>query len=190
MLIRTIHDLLIRAADRKWLMLLTLGGQISGLRTLQQIDTQFAQQTNGHRTFDFQHALTVEDIAAQLPSYTPVSKALYRRFFIVDFFFPLIGALFIGMFWAALLKRQTAPFFQRLRGWYAPVWPLLATLADWGENICFLLLINRYPAPSPALARLGVGFKRLKLASLRGAMGGSMFLLLAAAYRWWQTRNS
>lgn len=172
-----------------WL-LLAASGTFGSFRWLRHIGASFAAATSGHAPFDFQDRLTVRDIKAQLPAYTPASKALYRRFFVADLVFPLVASTFLALVWASLLRRPTAPSFaRRLPGW-TPAWLFLPTLFDYGENLSFLVLIERWPRPSPVPMRAGVVFKRLKLASLLLAGAGTAALGLARCWSWGARLNS
>lgn len=153
--------------------------QITSFTALRRVDRQFAAITNGHETFDFQNGLTPAQIEAQLPDYSPASKALYTRFFLLDLLFPFAASLFLSLIWAALLQRPNVPLFAGLFQAGAFWFPFVVTLADWGENVCFLLIINRYPVRMPAVMMIGVVFKRLKLLTLVTTMLVTLFLLLA-----------
>lgn len=160
--------------------------QMTAFRLLRKIGGAFKASTGDqYETFDLQNKLTAADIAAQLPAYTAASKRLYTIFFIVDFFFPLFGALFLALVWTALLQAADMPaLYGQLLAANLPLLPFASALFDWGENVCFLTLVRRYPTPMPNLARAAVIFKRLKLLTL-GVSGAVSVLLVVATLILW-----
>lgn len=140
-------------------------------RALRIVDAGFQRDTAGHPTFDFQNRLTVQDMRAQLPAYGAASRRHYRRFFVADLIFPLSASLTIAALQRALLRGAARaggrPLAHRRLAWNVPLLALAPTLFDWGENVCFLMVVHRWPRFAPEVARRGVIFKRLKLASLR-----------------------
>lgn len=167
-----------------WPVLVALALQLGLFRLLRITGKRFEGMTEGHEPFDFQNKLTVAQIDEQLPDYTAESKRLYTLFFVIDFFFPFIASIFLSLLWAVLLPRPEAPLYGQLLRWNAPLFAFLPALFDWGENVCFLVIINRYPVVMPRLARIGVVFKRLKLAALFATIGVTMLLLLVTGVMW------
>lgn len=162
-----------------WIVL-ALVAQLITLRLLRLTGRQLQASTPRHdEPFDLQNRLTVQDIAEQLPAYTPETRRLYTRFFVIDFFFPLSASLFLSLLWTALLQRPDTPLFADALDWGLPLLAFAPTLFDWGENVCFLLLIRRYPPLRHGMARLAVGFKRLKLFMLMLTFGITLVLVLA-----------
>lgn len=131
----------------------------------------FQKVTHGHAPLDFQNGLTAPDLRAQLLTYTPASRRLYRVFFVLDLVFPTVAATFQALAWARLLKRP-GTFAARVLKRHALLWPYLSALFDFAENIAFLLLSERRARPEGPAAFLGVTFKRLKL----GALSASAFM--------------
>lgn len=164
------------AAGLGWPIAVALVLQLVFFRLLKLTGRHFREAT-GHHAFDFQNRLTVAQIHEQLPAYTAESKRLYRRFFVLDFFFPLFASLFLSLLLAALLAQPGVPLYQRLLDWNAPLFAFLPALFDWGENACFLALVNRYPLPLPRVARAAILCKRLKLTTLFAALAATALLL-------------
>lgn len=187
MIVQRLTEGLIQIASLGWPILVALGLQMVALRLMNITGKRLQNASGGHEAFDLQNKLTTAQIYEQLPAYTAESKRLYRRFFIIDFFFPLFASLFIGLLWAALLPRPEAPVYQELLRWNVPVLALLPALFDWGENVCFLIMVNRYPQVMPRLAQIAVVFKRLKLATLFATMGVTMLLLVVTLILWVQS---
>ncbi len=162
-------------AGRGWPVLLALMLQVAAFRLLKATNARFEKVTEGYPVFDLQNRLTTAQVHTQLAAYGGTSKLLYRRFFVIDFFFPLCASLFLSLLWALLLPRLGADF---LLAWQAPLWAFLPAVFDWGENLCFLLLIERHPRTSPWLAMGGVAAKRLKLVTLVGVLSATVLLVL------------
>ncbi|MBK8035475.1 MAG: hypothetical protein IPO91_09340 [Chloroflexi bacterium] len=160
--------------------------QVTAFRLLRKIGAQFRASTiNEHDAFDFQNKLTAAEIYTQLPDYTAESKRLYTYFFIVDFFFPLFASLFLALVWTALLQAAEMPtLYGQLLAAQVPVFAFAPALFDWGENICFLLLVRRYPTHLPNLARAAVICKRLKLLTLGVTGVVSVVLVVATLILW------
>lgn len=177
-----IKDFLLRLSQPGWSVLLALVLQLITFQLLRRIGVQFQNATNNHEAFDFQNKLTAADIYAQLPDYTPTSKAIYTRFFITDFFFPLFASLFLSLLWIVIFQRSGIPFFEQLVEWNVPTLAFLPAVFDWCENISFLILINRYPHKIPRLASAAVIFKWLKLLTLILTIVASVGLLLFAGF--------
>lgn len=158
---------------------LALTAQLISFRLLRLTGKQFQAVTkNQHEAFDFQNKLTPQDIYAQLADYTPDSKRIYQHFFVIDFFFPLFASLFLSLLWTAIFQRFEMPAFETALRWSVPLLAFLPAVFDWGENTCFLILIQRYPAWSEGLAKVSVALKRLKLASLALTIGATMLLIV------------
>lgn len=172
------------AARLGWPIAVALVLQLVFFRLLKQSGRRFREATAGYEAFDFQNRLTVAQIHEQLPAYTAESRRLYRRFFVLDFFFPLFASLFLSLLLAALLAQPGVPHYQRLLDWNAPLIAFLPALFDWGENACFLALVNRYPQPLPRLARAAIACKRLKLTTLFAVQAATAVLLVTTASRW------
>ncbi|GBF05083.1 hypothetical protein DAERI_030249 [Deinococcus aerius] len=176
--------LLVRTAGWGWPIPVAGGLALLSFRVLRRTGRAFQAHTDGHEPFDFQNRLTAAGVTAQLGAYTPGSRRWYRAFFVADLVFPLVAALFLGLVWARLLSRAGV-WPARLLRWHAPLWPLLATGFDYGENVCFLLLSEGRARPDGPAAHLGVACKRLKLTSLGLTALATPALLMAflwAAY--------
>jgi hypothetical protein len=181
LIFENLAHVLVELAKSGWIVLLALASQLITFRLLRQTGQQFQGVTGGHEVFDFQNRLTIAAIRHQLPAYTARSRALYYRFFVIDFFFPLFASCFISLVWAALLQRPEFPLAGRQLGSTLPLLAFLPTVFDWGENVCFLVIVWRYPEWLPALAAAGVGFKRLKLVSLFAVLSSTLLLVMIAA---------
>lgn len=167
-----------------WPVLVALGLQLVSFRLLRITGRQFAVETANHEAFDFQNRLTAAAIYEQLPEYTQTSKQVYRRFFVIDFFFPLFASIFLSLLWAVLLSRPLPPVFNMLLQANLPFFAFLPVVFDWGENGCFLVLIERYPTVLPRLAQAAVLFKRLKLAALFATIAITLLLLIVTGVMW------
>lgn len=173
-------NMLISVSQAGWPVLLALALQLITFQLLRRIGVQFQNATNNHEAFDFQNKLTAADIYAQLQDYRPISKAIYTRFFITDFFFPLFASLFLSLLWTLIFQRSGITFFVQLLDWNVPLLAFLPAVFDWCVNISFLILINRYPHKMPRLASAAVIFKRLKLLTLIITIITTLLLLLVA----------
>ncbi len=178
---------LVQVASLGWPVLIALALQLVSFRLLNMTGKRFSKVTANHEAFDFQNKLTTAQIYEQLPDYTSESKRLYNLFFVIDFFFPLLASLFLSLLWAALLPRPEATVYRQLLRWNAPLFAFLPALFDWGENVCFVVIVNRYPPIMPRLALIGVVFKRLKLATLFATIGITMILLVVTVILWVQS---
>lgn len=169
---------LIERARDPWFILVALVIQLTSFRLLRITGTRFQAITNGHEPFDFQNRLTSNQIYDQLTQYTPDSKALYTRFFLIDFVFPLAASLFLSLLWTVILQHANLSVFEALLRANGPVFAFLPTLFDWGENVCFLFIIQRYPTITPGLAQIAVIFKRLKLITLFATLALTILLVV------------
>lgn len=138
----------------------------------------------GAQMFDFQNALTTEQIFAQLPNYDERARSLYSAFMFVDFFFPFFAGLTMaaaGAFaWRYLLPGMYASIDARgLFGLF-----LIPTLFDWGENVSAIIVVGAYPDEFAWAASLLVMFKKGKLATVILAQAIVGLSLLAAAGKW------
>lgn len=148
-----------------WIVVVVLGGQ-------------FAAATAGLKPFDLQPGLRTADIPAQLPFYTDESRAIYLRFFAVDFLLPLAAYGTLVLLWARLLARA-APEWSARYPW-VPLVPVLPMLFDWGENVAFLGLVLAWPRQLPWLDQLATGLHAGKFAGMVVANAGLLVLGAAA----------
>ena len=176
-----ITDFLMRLSQSGWPVLLVLALQFLSFRLLRSVGTQFQKVTNNHEAFDFQNKLTVNEIYTQLRDYTAASKAIYTRFFVADFFFPLFASLFLSLLWTLIFQRSGVTLFAQLLEWNVPLLTFLPAVFDWGENISFVVMISRYPNRVSGLASVAIAFKRLKLLTLILTILVTIGLLLVAA---------
>ncbi len=177
-MLQAFTQMLFQVGSLGWPVFVALGLQLASFRLLTTTGKRFQQVSAGHEAFDFQNKLTATEIYTQLADYTPESKQLYIQFFVIDFFFPLLASLFLSLLWAALLSRSEMPLYQQLLRWNAPLFAFLPALFDWGENVCFVVIINHYPKARLRLARMAVVFKRLKLATLFASIAITLVLLV------------
>ena len=177
----------IQIAGLGWPVIVALGLQLAFFRLLNRTGKRFSQVSANHEAFDFQNKLTAAEIYEQIRDYTTESKRLYNRFFVIDFFFPLFASLFLSLLWAVLLPRPESSVYQQLLRWNAPLFAFLPALFDWGENVCFVVIINRYPKVMPRLAQVAVIFKRLKLITLFATIGITLLLLVVTLIMWVQS---
>lgn len=176
-LLQSLTQMLVQIAQPAWTIVFALLAQMFVLRRLRTLGERFKGVTGGHLPFDLQNGLTVAAMNTQLPDYTADSKALYRHFFTLDFFFPFFASCFLALLWALILQRPGTEF-ESLMAAALPVWAFLPALFDWGENVCFLLIIQRYPQRMPPLEYLAILSKRLKLLTLGGAGIVTVLLLV------------
>jgi hypothetical protein len=90
----------------------------------------------------------------------------------VDLVYPILLNLFMTALMAFLFARAFRPGspMQRL-----PLLPYATLLADWGENVCLIVLILAYPTELTALARLASLFTTIKWVS--GITSGVLILV-------------
>ena len=149
---------------RSWRWFMVLGVlTLLAFRILFWLEERFTRLT-GLPVYDTQNDLTTADIVEQLPLYQGAAGMAYTWFALFDFVFPLVASLFIAVVWAFLLRQNSAALAQRLLRWHLPVFPLIAALFDWLENLAILTVIWLTAAPwSIGLVIIG---KQLKLGSL------------------------
>lgn len=177
---RALNNLILFCSRNAWLFLLTTGITFGCLfAAFFPMGVAFAELTGGEQMFDFQNTLTVEQIFAQLPNYTPGATQLYYAFSFVDYFFPF----FAGLFLAALAAFGLRHFSPGAYDWVTVrnLWPLLmiGTAFDWAENCFALTVISQYPQEAQTAAALLVLAKQGKLASILVAqfLGWSLLVL-------------
>jgi len=149
-----------------WAFLILTAGFALSLFLLLQSSAQFANATNNFQPFDMQSTLSVDDVDTQLTFYTNESKQIYFGFFIIDFFFPLLGGLFSASLATFSLRSLNFSWFNTLQ---ASQWLLLflsPTLFDWLENISTLFLLQTYPPVNFDVVFIMLFFKSAKLICL------------------------
>lgn len=156
----------VAALSRRWWAIALLALAIVWLmRRLTAISTGMKAIT-GAEAFDMQHSLTVAEIAAQLPLYTPQAVALYGKFAGTDFLFPFVATLF----WVALALwglRRARPQIFAAGHWERWVpWFFVGCVCDWTENVANAWLIGRYPPLNATVAALSVFAKQAKIAAV------------------------
>ncbi len=104
-------------------------------------------------------------------------RALYRNIEIMaDFIYPVAYTLFFGLLISWLFQKGLAPE-SRLRAWN--VLPLGGFVFDVLENTSILLMINQFPAVSPALASVAGVFTLVKWLFAGGSMALAVVGLVA-----------
>jgi hypothetical protein len=153
---------------------------VAAFAILFSLEGQF-EALSGAPTFDTQNDLTSARLLQQLPLYQGEARDAYYRFVAFDFVFPLVAALFLTVWWIVFLQLNTFPLAARLLRWGLPFLPLLTTLWDYLENVCFLLILNSGSTVSTAVIEAALLFKQLKLAflSVCGIASGLLILFLA-----------
>lgn len=166
---------LVVATRTWWLCALALVLNVTSFQVLFGLEDRFEALT-GAPVLDTQNGLTVATLLEQLPLYRGAAYGAYLRFAAFDFVFPLVGALFLAVLWALLLRWNRGRIAQRLLGWNLPLLPFLATLFDWLENVSVLLVISAASPPGQLLLNSVIVFKRLKLTSLTVIMAITILL--------------
>lgn len=167
-------SLAMAASRRWWIVLLALILNFAAFSLLFALEDQFEVFSGGVPTFDTQNDLTQTLILEQLPLYQGEARAAYLRFAAFDFVFPLVAGIFLVLIYTLLLRLNTWSFAQRLLKWRLPLLPLLGTLADYGENVSLLSILQL--GASPLLLDAAILFKRLKLTFL--FISGPLAMLL------------
>jgi len=132
-------------------------------------------QKIGVPPFDFGGPLTAAEVYEQLPLYDEAVRALYRLFFVSDFFAPLGESIFFLLALAAVLRASPEPLRRLLIRINATVLAFVPIAVDWGENVGFLIAIELYPQEASLAVALAVFFHQARLATLPIVLG---FLLL------------
>ena len=126
----------------------------------------------------------VEQIFAQLATYTEEAFQLYHVFTAIDFFFPLFAGLFLGATVAFLLRHSLPRWYSIAEEKNLFVLFLLATLFDLLENISLLGVLAGYPNELSTIATLAVAAKMGKLGFVFLFQGLSLLLLIFCAGQW------
>ena len=90
--------------------------------------------------------ITKEKIFKQLTFYTGMSKHYYMRFMVLDYIFPPLAAVFTALLWAWLLHLIRRQWVHRVREKKLVLFPFVAALLDWAENVGFLGTVLLYPS--------------------------------------------
>lgn len=184
-IVNVVHTGLAQLSQRRWLLIGVFLLQLASFAGITSLASQFKAIT-GHEPYDTQNPLTLDAMAAQLPSYMGQGRATYLTFAAVDFVFPAAAALFLALVATALLRATPSPLAARLLRWRVPLLLLLTTLFDWLENIALLVVIANAPEMNETAAAAALVFKRLKLVGLFTSVPGVLLLALwTAAVRLW-----
>lgn len=177
---REIQNLIIYCSKTWWAFLLLIVLFSLSLFSLIQISAQFAQVTNNFQPFDMQEKLSATEIESQLTSYTSESHKFYFRFFIADFFFPLLGGFFIATLASFSLRNLNLNQFHKLETSLGFMLFLSPTVFDWLENVSTIFLLQAYPPINSTFISIILFFKSAKFFTLFSFQGLAFLLLFLA----------
>lgn len=157
---------------------------VVALRLLIGTGEQFAAHTGGIQPFDLQNGLKAQEIPLQLETYDDRARELYGAFALIDFFFPVLGALLLAASAAFLLRRGLPRVSKRVLGLRLLPLFFIPALFDWLENLAAIALIWLDPGGAEWLPATLVAAKRLKLAFVIGSQLLVVLLAISAATGW------
>lgn len=185
---RWYNDLVVRVSYSAWLWVMSAVFAFGSLYfVFLNINVPF-EKIVGAQMFDFQNALTVEQIFRQLPHYDDQARALYTAFLFIDFYFPFFAGLVMAAAGAFAWRYLAPGFYAKFdaRGLFVVF--LVPTLFDWGENIFAITVVAAYPEELSWAAAMLVLCKKGKLATVM-LFQGVVWLSLAAAVLKWTGRR-
>ncbi len=132
----------------------------------------------GFVPFDLQFPLSLEMIVIQLGAMTDATPNAYLGFAILDFAFPLFGAVFFILFWAWLVNKSRSPALVGLyhRGWW--IFALFPCFCDWAENVAFLLILFSHPIIRPEAMMFAIDVHKGKMVFMAIAQAMTVALLI------------
>lgn len=181
---RWYNDLVIRVSQSAFLWLMSA---VFAFGSLYFVFLNLAipfEKIVGAPMFDFQNRLTVEQIFAQLTNYDEQSRAIYRAFLFVDFYFPFFAGLVMAAAGAFAWRHLAPPFYAKLTSRNLLALFLIPTLFDWSENVSAIIVVGAYPDELRWAAGLLVLCKIGKLTTVLLAQAIVGLSLLAAAIKW------
>lgn len=179
---------ILRASGSRLLLLCMFVLCVANYSVLLLIRGRITRQI-GVPPFDFGGDLTGAEVYEQLPLYTEGTRALYRLFFVSDFFAPLGESVFFLLVLAAVLRGSPEPLRRLLIRINAAVLALVPLAVDWAENVGFLIAIERYPQEPGLAITLAVFFHQARLALLPIVLGGLLLTLALGICLRWQRRT-
>lgn len=178
-----VHALRNHATGRRVIALFLL--IVAMLLALNSYFTPAYQAVSGGTVpFDMQFPLGPEAIGIQLALLTPESLAVYKQYLVIDFVFPIVGALFTTLLWAWLLNRIQMPSLSRLYAYGLWLFPFVAAAFDIAENVLFLRIVANAPDALPATIDQAVAVHRYKMSFLSASTLISAVLMGTAALTW------
>lgn len=102
-------------------------------------------QAGGEIQIDLRPFYRPQDLRRLLDAYGPVGRTMFHRMLLVDMVFP---AVYAGFFAALALAVPASPMSRPAAGL-----AMVAALMDYGENVCLLAVLTRWPAFDNGLAR-------------------------------------
>jgi hypothetical protein len=148
------------------------------------INVAFAELTGGLQPFDFQNALTVEQIFEQLPLYSESAKQLYIAFSYVDYFFPFFASLFLAALACFSLRHLSPKAYDWMNAKNLFALFFLSCAFDWAENCFALTVIFSWPEKMTTTANLLVLAKKGKLTFVIFFQAVTWILFALAALKW------
>ena len=123
----------------------------------------FQAATNGRYPIDMVMPTTPATIHENFAAYTAESVRIYRRFLVVDFFWPPLLAILFAMAWSWLAKRSWSALPGRMIGAGVLLLPFAEALLDLLENLGFFVLLENHPTPLPTVVWVTAGVRYAKL---------------------------
>jgi hypothetical protein len=123
----------------------------------------FQATTNGLYPIDMVMPTTPAVIYENYAAYTEESIRVYRRFLVVDFFWPPLLALLFAMTWTWLAARCASRLPRRMIAAGLLLLPIAEALLDLLENLGFLVLLENYPVQLPAVVWVTAAVRYTKL---------------------------
>ena len=134
------------------------------------------EQQYGAKVLDLALGLDATQVHDHLTRYGEAGRQMYLWFFLFDFFLPLFGAIMVGTWWLVLLKWI---FPAEPKYWIlAVIIAAIPMLADWCENLGFLIQLVYFPEISTLLGTATMMATKTKLFTLTLAQGGFVVVLL------------
>lgn len=181
---RWYNDLVVRVSKSAWLWIMSTVFAFGSLYfVFLNINLPF-EAIVGAQMFDFQNALTVEQIFAQLPNYDDHARSLYSAFMFIDFYFPFFAGLTMAAAAAFALRYLAPGLYTKIDDKSLFTAFLIPTLFDWGENVSAIITVGAYPQELTAAATALVLCKKGKLATVMLFQAVTFVSLIAAAVKW------
>lgn len=152
---------------------------VAALRLLMGTGEEFSARTGGIPPFDLQNGLETQEVRPQLEAYDDRARELYAAFALIDFFFPLLGALLLAATAAFLLRHGLPRVSERVLGLRLLPLFFIAALFDWLENVAAIALVWFDDGAAGWLPAALVTAKRLKLGFV---IASQLLVCLLAVY--------
>jgi len=122
-------------------------------------DKDFDTKTGDYKLLDLMQFFTPDEFYAAVDNYTQTGVDFYLSHVYLDFIYPLIyGFLFLLLMVFSMNKIEEKE--RKITPW---LWlPMVAVVADYGENISFIYLLNLWPSRADAIVYVALFFNTVK----------------------------